>query len=66
MTERAVVDANEHDFEVVEVAPGTDLEQEVLACIGFQTMVSVHLKLRDLKSGITKGTKQARVPRRTA
>jgi propionate CoA-transferase len=75
VTERAVFEVNEHGFEVVEVAPGIDLEQEVLARMAFKPKVSAHLKLMDarifkdermdLKADMAKAPQQARVPRRS-
>ena len=75
VTERAVFEVNEHGFEVIEVAPGIDLEQEVLARMAFKPKVSAHLKLMDarifkaepmdLKADMAKAPQQARVPRRS-
>jgi len=76
ITERAVFEVNEHGFEVVEVAPGIDLETDVLARMAFKPKVSANLKLMDarifkaelmdLKADMAKAPQQARVPRRVA
>ena len=47
VTERAVLRPADGTLEVVEIAPGVDLERDVLARMGFKAKVSPHLKRMD-------------------
>ncbi|MBZ0149217.1 MAG: acyl CoA:acetate/3-ketoacid CoA transferase, partial [Pseudorhodoplanes sp.] len=47
VTERAVLRAVDGLLEVVEIAPGVDLEKDVLAQMGFRPRVSPQLKRMD-------------------
>jgi propionate CoA-transferase len=47
VTERAVLRPLDGTLEVVEIAPGVDLERDVLARMGFKPKVSPHLKRMD-------------------
>ena len=74
VTERAVFEVNKDGFEVIEVAPGIDLEKDVLNHMAFKPKVSSALKLMDarifkpdpmnLLQDMAKAPRQARVPRR--
>ena len=47
VTERAVLRPLDGTLEIVEIAPGVDLERDVLARMGFRPRVSAHLKRMD-------------------
>ena len=74
VTERAVFEVNKDGFEVIEVAPGIDLEKDVLNHMAFKPKLSSALKLMDarifkpdpmnLLQDMAKAPRQARVPRR--
>ena len=74
VTERAVFEVTKEGFEVIEVAPGIDLEKDVIGLMAFKPKVSKNLKLMDarifkdelmdLKTDMAKAPQNARVPRR--
>jgi propionate CoA-transferase len=74
VTERAVFEVNQEGFEVIEVAPGIDLQTEVIDRMAFKPKISPRLKLMDarlfkadlmgLKEDMAQKPQQARVPRR--
>ena len=74
VTERAVFEVNQEGFEVIEVAPGIDLQTEVIDRMAFKPKISARLKRMDarlfkpdlmgLKEDMAKKPQQARVPRR--
>lgn len=47
VTERAVFCLRENGVELTEIAPGIDLEKDVLANMGFKPIISPHLKVMD-------------------
>ncbi|MFL9960228.1 hypothetical protein PQR02_03620 [Paraburkholderia sediminicola] len=47
VTERAVFRAIDGALELIEIAPGIDLERDVLAHMAFRPVISPHLKLMD-------------------
>lgn len=47
VTERAVFKLIDHKMTLIEIAPGIDLEKDVLACLGFKPEISPDLKLMD-------------------
>jgi propionate CoA-transferase len=47
ITERAVFKLIDHKMTLVEIAPGIDLEKDVLAHLGFKPEISPDLKLMD-------------------
>lgn len=49
VTERAVFRMGEHELELVEIAPGIDLERDVLAQLRFQPRISSELRLMDVR-----------------
>jgi propionate CoA-transferase len=49
VTERAVFRMTDHGLELIEIAPGIDLERDVLARLGFEARVSPNLRRMDLR-----------------
>jgi acetate CoA-transferase len=49
ITERAVFALNERGFELIEIAPGMEVERDVVAHMGFRPMISENLKLMDFR-----------------
>ena len=54
MTERAVFrllpgNGADHKLELIEIAPGVDLEKDILAKMEFEPVVSTDLKIMDKK-----------------
>ncbi len=49
VTERCVLRLAEHGLELIEIAPGVDLERDVLAHMAFEPAVSPDLKLMDAR-----------------
>ncbi|WMS40959.1 CoA-transferase [Acuticoccus sp. MNP-M23] len=49
VTERAVLRPRDGELEVIEIAPGVDLERDVLAQMGFRPRVATDLKLMDAR-----------------
>jgi propionate CoA-transferase len=49
VTERAVFQTSEHGLEIIEIAPGIDLETQVLGQMNFRPHVSDKLRLMDAR-----------------
>ncbi|MCR8644154.1 acyl CoA:acetate/3-ketoacid CoA transferase [Paenibacillus sp. N1-5-1-14] len=47
VTERAVFQLVDHQLELIEIAPGMDLERDLLALMAFRPRVTSHLKIMD-------------------
>lgn len=47
MTERAVFKLIDHKMTLIEIAPGIDLEKDVLAHLGFKPEIAADLKTMD-------------------
>jgi propionate CoA-transferase len=49
ITERAVFQRGDHGIELIEIAPGIDLDRDVLAHMGFKPHISKNLKIMDAR-----------------
>ena len=49
ITERAVFSMTEHGFELSEIAPGMDVEKDVIAHMGFRPLIAKNLKEMDVR-----------------